>query len=155
MRSHAGQVSFPGGSVDPSDDGPAPRALREAREEAGLDPAGVDVVGELPSLYLPPSGFVVTPVLAWWREPSPVSVVDPAEVARVVRVPLRELLDPDHRATSRHPSGYLGPAFNVRACSSGGSPPGCSRGCWPGRPGAPLAPRARGRPARRRPGAAR
>ncbi|GAB3594423.1 CoA pyrophosphatase [Angustibacter peucedani] len=114
MRSHAGQVSFPGGSVDDDDAGPVAAALREAVEETGLRADGVDVLGELPSLFLPPSGFVVTPVLAWWRSPSPVAAVDPAEVARVVRVPLRELLDPDLRVTARHPSGYLGPAFTVR-----------------------------------------
>ena len=113
MRSHAGQVSFPGGSLDDDDDGPVGAALREAQEEAGVQPDGVDVLGELPSLYLPPSGFVVTPVLAWWRSPSPVSAVDPAEVARVERVLLADLLDPDNRVTARHPSGYLGPAFTV------------------------------------------
>ena len=114
MRSHAGQVSFPGGSLDPTDDGLVAAALREATEETGLDPAGVDVLGELPALYLPPSGYVVTPVLALWREPSPVAAVDPAEVSRVVRVPLDELLDPANRCTARHPSGYLGPAFTVQ-----------------------------------------
>ena len=72
MRSHPGQVSFPGGSLDDTDDGPAACAIREAVEETGLDGAGVEVLGELPALYLPPSGFVVTPVLAWWRTPSPV-----------------------------------------------------------------------------------
>ncbi len=114
MRSHAGQVSFPGGSLDPDDDGPVDAALREAHEEAGVRRDGVDVLGELPSLFLPPSGFVVTPVLAWWREPSPVAAMDPTEVARVERVPLAELLDPDNRVTARHPSGYLGPAFTVQ-----------------------------------------
>lgn len=114
MRSHAGQVSFPGGSQDETDDGPVAAALREAMEETGLDPHGVEVLGALPSLFLPPSGFVVTPVLAWWHTPSPVNVVDPAEVASVVRVPLHELLDPANRSTVRHPSGYVGPVFEVR-----------------------------------------
>jgi 8-oxo-dGTP pyrophosphatase MutT (NUDIX family) len=113
MRRHPGQVSFPGGAQDATDDGPVSAALREAQEETGLDPSGVGVLGSLPALYLPPSGFVVTPVLAWWREPSPVRVVDPAEVAAVVRVPLGELLDPANRATVQHPSGYVGPTFDV------------------------------------------
>ena len=69
--------------------------------------------GTLPALFLPVSDFVVTPVLGWWREPSPVGVVDPAEVASVHRVPLAELLDPANRFRVRHPSGYVGPAFGV------------------------------------------
>ncbi len=113
MRSHAGQPAFPGGAVDDDDSGPVAAALREAVEETGLDPAGVDVLAELPALWLPPSGFVVTPVLAWWREPSPVFVRDPAEVASVHRVPLAELLDPANRLRVRHPMGYIGPAFTV------------------------------------------
>jgi 8-oxo-dGTP pyrophosphatase MutT (NUDIX family) len=113
MRSHAGQVSFPGGSIDPADSGPVSAALREAREEVGLDPAGVHVVAELPALYLPPSDFVVTPVLAWWAQPSPISVVDHSEVARVLRAPLAELTDPARRFTVTHPSGFTGPAFDV------------------------------------------
>jgi 8-oxo-dGTP pyrophosphatase MutT (NUDIX family) len=113
MRSHAGQVSFPGGSIDPGDSGAVSTALREAREEIGLDPAGVEVVAELPDLYLPPSNFVVTPVLAWWAEPSPISVVDRTEVARVLRAPLSGLTDPATRFMVRHPSGFVGPAFDV------------------------------------------
>lgn len=114
MRSHPGQVSFPGGALEPDDEGPVDAALREAVEETGLDPTGVDVLGQLPSLFLPPSGYVVTPVLARWREPSAVAAVDKAEVARVVRAPLAEMLDPANRFVSRHPSGYLGPAFRVQ-----------------------------------------
>ncbi|MDX6206980.1 MAG: hypothetical protein QOF39_3037 [Frankiales bacterium] len=113
MRSHAGQPAFPGGAVDPGDASPTAAALREAVEETGLDPAGVDVVGELPALWLPPSGFVVVPVLAWWREPSAVHAVDPAECAAVARVPVADLTDPTNRLRVRHPSGYAGPAFTV------------------------------------------
>jgi 8-oxo-dGTP pyrophosphatase MutT (NUDIX family) len=113
MRSHAGQVSFPGGAIDPTDAGPAAAALREAQEEVGLDPTGVQVVAELPALYLPPSNFVVTPILAWWAEPSPIDIVDHREVARVLRVPLSELTDPAKRFTITHPSGFVGPAFDV------------------------------------------
>jgi 8-oxo-dGTP pyrophosphatase MutT (NUDIX family) len=114
MRSHAGQPAFPGGAVDPTDDGPVSAALREATEETGLDPRGVDVLAALPALWLPPSGFEVTPVLGWWREPSPVCVRDPREVASVHRVAVAELLDPANRLSVRHPSGYVGPAFEVR-----------------------------------------
>lgn len=113
LRSHAGQPAFPGGAIDPGDTGPVAAALREANEETGLDPACVRVFGTLPPLYIPVSNFVVTPVLAWWRDPCPVAPVDPAEVARVVRVPIGDLADPRNRARLKHPSGHLGPAFLV------------------------------------------
>ncbi|MFI0943323.1 NUDIX hydrolase [Streptomyces sp. NPDC021020] len=118
LRSHAGQPSFPGGALDPEDgdpegEGPLRAALREAREETGLDPSGVQLFGVLPRLYIPVSSFVVTPVLGWWREPSPVGVVDPAETARVFRTTVADLTDPANRATLTHPSGFRGPAFLV------------------------------------------
>lgn len=118
MRSHAGQPAFPGGALDPEDgdpaaEGPVRAALREANEEVGLDPAGVEVLGQLPALFLPPSGFVVHPVVSWWRDPHPVHVVDQAEVAAVARVPIAELVDPANRLQVRHPSGWVGPAFEV------------------------------------------
>ncbi|MGW8065838.1 NUDIX hydrolase [Streptomyces ziwulingensis] len=120
LRSHAGQPAFPGGALDPEDgdpqgEGPLRAALREAEEETGLDPAGVQLFGALPKLYIPVSGFVVTPVLAWWREPSPVGVVDPNETARVFTVPVADLTDPANRVTSIHPSGHRGPAFLVES----------------------------------------
>jgi 8-oxo-dGTP pyrophosphatase MutT (NUDIX family) len=119
MRSHAGQPAFPGGALDPADgaveDGGAVRgALREACEEVGLDAATVEVLGVLPALWLPPSGFVVHPVVALWRTPHQVRPVDSAEVAAVVRVPIAELVDPANRLQVSHPSGMVGPAFEVR-----------------------------------------
>ena len=114
VSSHAGQPAFPGGAVDDTDTDVVAAALREAEEETGLDPAGVHVFATLPALWLPPSGFVVTPVLGWWRDESPVGVVDPGEVESVVRVPLSELLDPANRVSVSHPSGFVGPAFEVR-----------------------------------------
>jgi len=114
MRSHAGQPAFPGGAQDPEDDGPVGAALREAKEEVGLDPSTVEVLGVLPALFLPPSGFVVRPVVGYWHDPHHVDVVDANEVAAVVRVPIAELTDPANRYRVGHPSGFIGPAFAVR-----------------------------------------
>lgn len=113
MRSHPGQISFPGGKVDPEDESVVHTALREAQEEVGVEPAGVEVLAEMPQLWLPPSNFAVTPVVAWWREPSTVSVVEPAEVHAVFRVPLEDLLDARNRVTVTHPLGYSSPGFLV------------------------------------------
>lgn len=113
MRQHSGQVAFPGGASDPGDDGPIGTALREAQEETGLEPSGVQPFAVLPEIFIPPSGFDVTPVIAYWETPSPVGVVDPAEAERVVRVSLHSLLDPANRFQVRHRAGYQGPAFDV------------------------------------------
>ena len=110
MRSHAGQPAFPGGASDPGEDAIA-AALREGQEETGLEPASVLPVALFPDLYLPPSGFLVRPVLGYWREPGEVRAVDPAETAAVARVPIAHLSDPANRFRVRHPSGFSGPAF--------------------------------------------
>jgi 8-oxo-dGTP pyrophosphatase MutT (NUDIX family) len=112
LGSHAGQVAFPGGGAEDGDDGPVATALREAEEETGVDPVGVRPVAVLPDLYVPVSGFLVTPVLAHWERPSPVHAVDPGETAAVARIRVAELVDPANRFVVRR-SGWQGPAFDV------------------------------------------
>lgn len=68
----------------------------------------------MPELYLTHSDNRVTPVIAWWREPSAVHAASPDEVDSVERVPIAELVDPANRVTLRHPRGTAGPAFRVR-----------------------------------------
>ena len=114
LRSHPGQVAFPGGRVDPTDDGVIAAALREAREETGLDPSGVDVLGTLDDIPLEYSRHLVTPVLGWWRHPTPVRVVDVAESADVFRTPVADLLNPANRGViviRRDGREYRGPGF--------------------------------------------
>lgn len=113
MRSHAGQISFPGGKADLGDADSVATALREAQEEVGLDPETVEVFGTLPTLWLPPSNFAVTPVLGYWREPRPLGPVSDQEVVTVIHQPIRLLVDPDNRFSVTHPSGWRGPAFEV------------------------------------------
>jgi 8-oxo-dGTP pyrophosphatase MutT (NUDIX family) len=114
LRLHAGQPAFPGGAIDAGDEGPIEAALREAAEEVGVDPGGVDVVGTLPEVFIERTGFRVVPVLAWWRKPSAVAPVDEGEVAAVERVSVTELADPAARLMVRLPGGRTSPAFRVR-----------------------------------------
>jgi 8-oxo-dGTP pyrophosphatase MutT (NUDIX family) len=116
LSSHPGQVSFPGGGRDAGDRDFIDTALREAEEETGLDPTGVEVLGVLPELPLAASNHRVTPVLSWWTKPSKVAAVDHAETVEVFRVPVAQLLDPATRfrsVTSRGPLSFKGPAFDV------------------------------------------
>jgi 8-oxo-dGTP pyrophosphatase MutT (NUDIX family) len=116
LRHHPGQVSFPGGGIDPADGGPEAAAVREAQEETGLDPAGVRVLGTLPQLPVTASRNLVVPVLAWWDRPSAVAAADPAETVDVFRVPVADLVDPANRvtATLTHAGrDYRGPAFDA------------------------------------------
>lgn len=94
LSNHAGQISFPGGSREPSDASPIAAALREAHEEVHLDPARVEVLGALPD-YLTGTGFRVTPVIGLVHEPFSVAA-DSLEVAEIFEVPLSFLMDPAH-----------------------------------------------------------
>lgn len=92
LPDHPGQISFPGGRVEPDDPSLAAAALREAAEEVGLPETQVDVLGQLAE-YETVTGFRVTPVVGW-VEPPFTLVPDPVEVADVFEVPLDFLLDP-------------------------------------------------------------
>ena len=116
LRSHPGQVAFPGGRIDDDDAGPTAAALREAEEETGLDPTGVEILGVLPQAGLPLSNYLVTPVLGWWASPTPVRVVDHAESSHVFRAPVADLLSADARFTAvvrRNGRKHSTPAFSI------------------------------------------
>lgn len=116
LSTHPGEVSFPGGRRDPEDEDAVATALREAEEETGLDPSGVEILASLPDVPLAASNHLVTPVLGWWRTPSRVAAVDHAETVEVFRAPVATLLDPATRFTSvLHHEGvtFRGPAFDL------------------------------------------
>ena len=92
LTDHPGQISFPGGRVEPEDRDAAATAMREAHEEIGLEASFVDVLGALPT-YTTGTGFIVTPVVALVR-PGFVVQAEPFEVAEVFEVPLAFLMNP-------------------------------------------------------------
>lgn len=114
LRNHSGQAAFPGGVSDPDDDGPVFTALREAREETGVDTGRLIPLAVLDRMFIPPTGFHVVPVLAYSPDPGPVRVVDTQEAAIVARVPLRAFINPENRLMvyrEANTSRFAGPAF--------------------------------------------
>ncbi len=103
LKNHAGQISFPGGRIELSDDGPREAALREAQEEIGLDPRFVSVVGYLPD-HVIVSGFLVTPVVAF-VQPGFELLLDSGEVESTFEVPVNFLFDPQNHLTRRRRIG--------------------------------------------------
>jgi 8-oxo-dGTP pyrophosphatase MutT (NUDIX family) len=93
LPSHRGEVSLPGGAIEPDEDGPISAALRESHEELGVPPDAVTVWGTLSSLYIPPSNFRITPVVGMINH-APALRPNDAEVSAVISVTVRELLDP-------------------------------------------------------------
>lgn len=99
LKRHSGQVAFPGGRRDEGDASAIATALREANEEVGLDPRGVEVIGQMPD-YVTGTGFCVTPVVGL-LEPGFSIRPDPQEVADVFEVPLEFLMNPRHHERRR------------------------------------------------------
>ncbi len=111
LKNHAGQISFPGGRLEPFDDGPRAAALREAQEEIGLDPQFVSVVGYLPD-HVIISGFLVTPVVAFVR-PGFDLKLDAQEVHSTFEVPVSYVFDTGNHRTRRRKIGTTGVEVDV------------------------------------------
>jgi 8-oxo-dGTP pyrophosphatase MutT (NUDIX family) len=111
LRDHAGQISFPGGRVEDTDRSIAAAALREAQEEIGLDPATVEILGEL-APYDTVTGFRIHPVVGWLVPPFELRP-DPLEVDEVFELPLDFVLDPINRRRQTFRRGSMTRAYYV------------------------------------------
>lgn len=109
LRSHPGQVSFPGGRIDPGDRGPEDAAVREAVEEIGIEGESIELLGRLPYSTLVAS-FNATVVVGVWDGEQQLTP-EPGEVAQILRYPVEQLADAEIRRSARLPQGNSGPAF--------------------------------------------
>lgn len=112
LGKHRGQVSFPGGRMDDGDRDLIETALRETREELGVDVAPADVLGTLTPLYIPPSNYLIHPAVAALAE-RPRFAPNPAEVAEVIEVAVESLADPATRAVAPMPVTRNGTTYVI------------------------------------------
>jgi 8-oxo-dGTP pyrophosphatase MutT (NUDIX family) len=89
---HSGQISLPGGRYEETDESLIYTALREAKEEIGIDPGQVQIIGQLTEMYIPPSNFMVTPIVGY-QATKPHFTADPKEVAEIIEIGVDDLLD--------------------------------------------------------------
>jgi len=106
---HGGQISLPGGRSEEIDNDFKETALREAKEEIGIDPGKIIILGVLTELYIPPSNYLVLPFLGYVSE-RPVFVPDPKEVAGIIEITLKDLLN---EANIRYKNIYVRPGLSV------------------------------------------
>jgi 8-oxo-dGTP pyrophosphatase MutT (NUDIX family) len=120
LTNDPGTLVFPGGAVEPSDDGPVATALREAAEEVGIDPGTVHIIGLLPPLALPTTGFLVTAVVGWCAQLELTGDVNSDEVTAVVQVPLHEFAGTSNRVQRLVEAGNAAtPALSVDGTAVG------------------------------------
>ena len=94
LRSHSGEIAFPGGKTEPQDSSPIITALREAEEELGLAPERIDVLGVLKPVFTVVSNYLITPVVGYLPEGPGQLTIQQSEVAEVLLLPLSELQNP-------------------------------------------------------------
>ena len=94
LRSHSGEIAFPGGGVERGDASLAVTAMREAQEEIGLDPERVEMLGVLPPVFTVVSNYLIVPVVAYLPRGLGLLTLEPSEVTELILAPLRKLADP-------------------------------------------------------------
>ena len=113
---HSNQIGFPGGRMEKGDSSLLETAIRESREEVGIDPGQVSVIRSISELYIPPSNFLVTPYLGLYNKTQPF-VAQESEVETLIEVPLTEIMDEQVLTTRKLATSYAReievPAFEL------------------------------------------